>query len=50
MNKEKEEYIIDDRVIIPEDIRKMTSRERLMEIERLEREHLEKRKKEEVVV
>lgn len=34
----KEEYIVDDRVIIPEYIRKMTSAERQAEIARLEAE------------
>ena len=34
----EKEYFIDDRVIIPDSIKKMTSEERRAEIERLEKE------------
>lgn len=38
-----EPYFLDDRVVIPEYIRKMTSDERKAEIERLEKEAKEKK-------
>lgn len=38
----KEEYIVDDRVIIPEYIKKMTSEERMAEIERIIEEERKK--------
>jgi len=41
----KEEYFADDRVVIPEYIKKMTSEERRAEIERLEKEAMEKKEK-----
>lgn len=41
----KEEYFADDRVVIPEYIKKMTSEERRAEIERLEKEARKKKRK-----
>lgn len=40
-----EPYFLDDRVVIPEYIKKMTSEERRAEIERLEKEAKEKKEK-----
>lgn len=40
-----EPYFLDDRVVIPEYIKKMTSEERRAEIERLEKEAKEKNQK-----
>ncbi len=41
----QKEYIINDNVIIPEYIKKMSREERNREIARIEREHLEQKKK-----
>lgn len=46
----KEEYFADDRVVIPEYIKKMTSEERRAEIERLEKEAREKKEKNQKLV
>ena len=43
----EKEYFIDDRCIIPDDIKNMTKEEREAEIARLEAEHAEKRRAEE---
>lgn len=40
----EKEYIVNDNVIIPEEIMRMSSEERLAEIARLEKEHLEQKK------
>lgn len=51
MKKEIEPYILDDRCIISEEVKKMTKEERQKEIERLEmegrkeRDHLRRKKK-----
>lgn len=41
----EKEYIINDNVIIPEYIKKMSREERDREIERIEKEHLEQKMK-----
>ena len=46
MVKEQEEFIIDDRVIIPDYIKKMSREELEREIAKLENEHLEKKRRE----
>ncbi len=46
MVKEQEEFIIDDRVIIPDYIKKMSREELEREIAKLEKEHLEKKRRE----
>lgn len=45
-----EPYFLDDRVVIPEYIKKMTSEERRAEIERLEKEAREKKEKNQRIV
>lgn len=46
MKKEHEEFIVDDRVIIPDYIQKMSLEELEREIAKLEREHAEKKRRE----
>lgn len=46
MVKEQEEFIIDDRVIIPDYIKEMSREELEREIAKLEKEHLEKKRRE----
>lgn len=46
MKKEHEEFIVDDRVIIPEYIKRMSLEELDREIARLEQEHAEKKRRE----
>ncbi len=41
----EKEYFIDDRVVVPDEIKRMTKEERLAEIARLEAEAAEKKKK-----